>query len=124
MTGTRSPSMSTSVRCRQASSNYAIDGREDVDPMRRNADLDDDARRTEVVATNDRSGRAERRQRAFDTRGVFVRRADPDIEIGGRARNAVGRDRVGADDEKFSVRGGQRGQHVAEVGIQQLALLL
>jgi hypothetical protein len=29
---------------------------------------------------------------------------------------------MGADDEELSARGGQRGQHVAEVGIQQQVL--
>lgn len=54
--------------------------------------------------------------------GRVVRsRADPDIDVAGRSWQTVPREGICADQQELSLLGGQLGQHLAEVLVQQRA---
>jgi hypothetical protein len=57
-----------------------------------------------------------------DAPRVVGRRPDPQIQIFGRAWQAMRRHRVAADDEEVNALVDERGQDVAEVGIQHCGL--
>ncbi len=57
-----------------------------------------------------------------DTPRVIRRAPDPYVHVARRPWQAVGGQGIGADEQEVSALGGQRGQHVAEVGIQHRGL--
>ena len=62
--------------------------------------------------------RAERHERAPYPTGVRWRRVNPYVEVLGRPRYPVCRERVRADDEKADVVVHERAKHVAEVDVR------
>ncbi len=96
-----------------------VDRGEDVDPVRREANLEDDLGEREVLDAQLPHRSAELRQSAPDARGVLRARPHPEIEVARRTRPPVRRQGVGSDDEELSVDRAQRGQHVAEVAVHR-----
>jgi broad specificity phosphatase PhoE len=83
---------------------HAGDPGKNVDPSRRHAHLEDGVRPRQVVGCEIAQRRSEGRQRAQGANRVLRRRANPDVEIAGRARHAMSRERVRADDQEVNAR--------------------
>ena len=96
---------------------YAADRCKDVDPIRRKSQLSDDIRPYEVVErdakVNERS--TEGRERCQDARRVHRVRLYQDIEVAGRAGDAVHGKRVRAHDQKNHLMGDKLTKHVAKI---------
>ena len=96
---------------------YAADRCKDVDPIRRKSQLSDDIRPYEVVErdakVNERSTKG--RERCQDARRVPRVRLYQDIEVAGRAGDAVHGKRVRAHDQKNHLMGDKLTKHVAKI---------
>ncbi|MGH2670104.1 MAG: hypothetical protein ACRDH5_13495 [bacterium] len=99
-----------------------LDPGHDVDPTGSHADLEQRSRGAEVALGRIAARRTEVVQRTQRAARVLGRRADPDVEIPGGPRAAVRGHRVGSDDQVLNALRGQRGQHVAIVGVHRRGL--
>jgi len=90
---------------------------EEVDPVRRETQLDHRAAPAQVLAADAQrlEGRAECGQPSAHALGVLLAGIDPDIQILSAPRHPVHRHRVGAHHQEPRPRCGQRGQRIAPV---------
>lgn len=100
----------------------AVNGRKNVDSSRRHTDLKHHVRGLKIVEAEVKRGRPEAPECAPDALGIVLRVSNPEVEVACGAWETMRRECVGADHQEFSAFGIQRGQHVAEVGIQQPGL--
>jgi hypothetical protein len=70
--------------------------------QRRNIDLDDGAPKDQIRLAHVGQRRPEARERPQHASGVLRRYMGPEVEITGRARKAVDRDRIRSNEEAVS----------------------
>lgn len=97
----------------------AIDRRYNIDTARDYPDLENQVGPFEILDRQSGEWRAKSLQGPPDALGVLIGATNPDIQVARGPRQAVCRQRIRTDHQKLSVFDAQRGQHVAEVGIQQ-----
>ena len=118
MNGTRTSPKESSTRSFHASSNSTpLMPVSRSNSVGRQPELDDRVGSREIgLADSDRIQRCpESREGRPDPTRVGYGRVDPDVEVDRRARHAVDRQRVRADDEKPGVGLNHRGEEIAEV---------
>ena len=96
---------------------HAIDTAQDVDANRRNADLKDSLLVDKIVLGEPEEWRTEGAKCVQDPQGILAGRSDPDIDIAGRTRIAMRRDRECTDDDELSAGVCKFGQDRDEVGV-------
>lgn len=96
---------------------HGLDAGEDVDAIGLHADLQDHARRREVLHREVADRGPEGAQRGVDAGCILGRGIDPDVEVLGETRGNVLHGRVSANDQEVRISGGQRGEQIAKVGV-------
>ena len=81
---------------------HAVDGSQNIDPYRRNADLENQARTRQVAFSQIVQGRTERLNGFNYALCVWSIGPNPHVEIFGRANIAVRRESMGADEQKLN----------------------
>lgn len=92
--------------------------RQDVDPSRGNANLENRVRGLEVLGLHIRKRGPEYRKGLKNSLSVFRASAHPKIHVARRAGMPVRRKGICPDEQILNLRVGEGGQHVAVVGIQ------
>lgn len=97
----------------------AIDDCDDVDADRWDADLEDQSSRGEIRLGQIVQRRTKSSERTVDAGSILFARLHPNIEIFGRTDQAMGRQRMTADDQILNAVGVECGQQIAEVGVHR-----
>src|SRR5690606_16296772 len=115
-TATGSPAKRVSSLALQASSKLdSGDGCPDVDPHRRDTDLENDIFPCEIARAQIMERGAKLTERRHDPLDIGLRGPDPHVEVTRGADDPLRRERVSADDEELNALGGECGQQISEV---------
>ncbi len=100
----------------------AINSCQDINTIRRDADLEYGPCRNQVCLINLVHRRAKLRQSGHDPPSVFRRTSNPEIQIPGCAGQAVRSQGIRSNDQILNPPAGEYGQYVSEIRIQQRRL--